>query len=144
MVSALSRRAVLHAVAATVAVTSAGCVTFGLGASDDPDIGIENGDDEEHAVILDVEPAGGNAAESAHRETTLAPAERVTYAGLLPYYDAQSTYRVTVTADGQQAAEQTVRVDGSESSVGDLLVTVTGAGTARIDFGPHVSVEAGS
>jgi len=143
MVPTPSRRETLHAVAATAAVVSAGCVGFGPGASDDPDIGLENRDDEEHTVVLDVEPAGGNATESAHEETTLAPDERVAYAGLLPYYDARSTYRVVVTTNGQRAAEQTVRVDGPESEVGDLLVAITGAGTARIDFGPDVSVDAG-
>lgn len=142
MVPAHSRRETLHAVAATAAAVNAGCIGFDSGASDDPDIGIENRDDEEHTVVLDVEPAGGNAAESAHRETTLGPDERVAYAGLLPYYDAQSTYRVIVTTNGRQAAEQTVRVDGPESEVGDLLGIITGAGTARIEFGPNVSVEA--
>lgn len=141
MVPALSRREALHAVATTAAVMSAGCVGVGPGASDDPDIGIENRDAEEHTVVVDVEPAGGNVTESAHKGTTLASDERVAYAGLLPYYDAQSTYRVIVTTNGQQAAEQTVRVDGPESEVGDLLVTITGADTARIDFGPDVSVD---
>ena len=143
MVPTLSRREALHTVTVTAAVMSAGCIGVGPGASDDPDIGIENRDDETHTVVLDVAPAGGNATEFAHEETTLASDERVTYADLLPYYDAQSTYRVTVTLDGQRAAEQTVRVDGPESEVGDLLVVVTGAHTARLDFGPGVSVDAG-
>ena len=143
MVPMLSRRKTLRVVATTVVVTSAGCSGFGPGASDDPDVGVKNRDGEEHTVVLDVEPAGGNATESTHEETTLTPDERVAYADLLPYYDAQSTYRVIVTTDGQQAAEQTVRVDGPESEVGDVLVIVTGASTASIDSGPDVSVETG-
>lgn len=142
MVPTYSRREALHTVAATATVVTAGCVGIGSDAGDDPDIGLENRDDEEHALILDVEPSGGNATHSAHKETMLVPGERVSYAGLLPYYDGQSTYLVSATVDGQQAAERTVRVDGPESEVGDLLVTVIGANTARIEFGPDTSVEA--
>lgn len=144
MVPGLSRREALHAVAVTVAVTSAGCIGFGLGENDDPDLGIENQDDEDHFVRVSVETAGGEGGESAYRKTTikstLPPDERVSHADVLEYHDPQSTYRVTVMTDGKQAAEQTVRVDGPESSVGDLLVTITGTGKARIDFGPDVSV----
>ena len=139
-----SRRETLQMVAATAAVMGAGCVGFGPGESDDPDVGIENRDDEEHTVVLDVVPTGGNAVESAHRETTLAPGERVVYPAVLPYYDARSSYRVTVATDGQQAVVRTVRVDGPESDVGDLLAIVTGAGTARIELDPDVSVDADS
>lgn len=139
-----SRREPLQMVAATTAVMGAGCVGFGPGESDDPDVGIENRDDEEHTVVLDVVPTGGNAADSAHKQTTLAPGERVVYPAVLPYYDARSSYRVTVTTDGQEAVVRTVRVDGPESDAGDLLAIVPGAGTVRIAFGPDVSADADS
>ncbi|MEF8868320.1 MAG: hypothetical protein V5A60_05180 [Haloarculaceae archaeon] len=137
-----SRRRTLRVLAAAATVGTAGCVGFGPGASDDPDVGVVNRDDARHEVGLSVDPAGGNAVEEARKEVTLDPDERATFRALLPYYDARSTYRVGVAVDGEEAAERTVRVDGPEEEVGDLRVVVTGPGSASIEFGPEVDVDA--